>query len=180
MTEENEQYTAADEQKEAKPYENHTRAGFWMRFWAYSVDILATFSISAAILSIYYLATGGIDPSILTFSLSGILSALITFAYFILLTKFFGQTLGKMLFGLRVLSKSKEELTWMDIIFREFVGRFLHRFLFVTNILYLIVAFHPEKRGIHDFLGDSVVVLEKRKDVKVYRGSTQLETSPSV
>lgn len=189
MTEEYREDTLEEKQEKTIEEENevsekYLRAGFWMRFWAYSVDILATFSLSAAILSIYYLLTGGVDPSILAFSLSGILSASITFLYFILLTRFFGQTLGKMLFGLKVVSKTKEELSWTDIIFREFVGRFLHRFLVVTNVLYLIVAFHPEKRGLHDFLGNSVVILEKRKYVKIYREQDQkqeqMEVSPSV
>jgi uncharacterized RDD family membrane protein YckC len=145
----------------------YLRAGFWMRLWAYTVDILVTGSLSAALVGLYFVLTGGADLNLLTFTASGLLSALITFGYFILLTKFFGQTLGKMLFGIRVISRDKEELTWLDVIFREFVGRFLHRFLFVTNILYLVVAFHPEKRGIHDFLGNSIAVLEKRETVTV-------------
>ncbi|SDN55120.1 RDD family protein [Alkalicoccus daliensis] len=179
MTEEHEQFEERELNEQAQ-IEEYARAGFWMRFWAYSVDILATFSISAAVLSIFFLTTGGADPNLLTFSLSGMLSGAVTFLYFILLTKFFGQTLGKMLFGLRVISKSKTEVTWGDILFRELVGRFLHRFLFVTNILYLIVAFHPEKRGIHDYLGGTVVILEKRGIVKVYREHPPVESAAHV
>ncbi|WP_246125598.1 RDD family protein [Alkalicoccus halolimnae] len=149
--------------------EEYMRAGFWMRLWAYATDLLVTGSLSAAILGLYFLATGGGDLSILTFTISGLLSALITFGYFILMTKLLGQTLGKMVFGIRVLSREKSELSWLDVIFREFVGRFLHRFLFITNLLYLIVAFHPEKRGLHDFLGNSIVVLEKRSTVPAGR-----------
>ncbi|NJP36990.1 RDD family protein [Alkalicoccus luteus] len=162
---------------------DYMQAGFWIRLWAYTVDIIVTFSAGAAVTGLY-MAVTGTDLTILTFSVSGILSGMVTFLYFILLTKYFGRTLGKQLFGLRVVSYRKEEMSWMDVLFREFVGRFLHRFLVVTNALYLVVAFHPKKRGIHDFLGDTVVVMEKRAMVTVperaEKEPQQLESSPSV
>ncbi|WP_444684018.1 RDD family protein [Alkalicoccus luteus] len=178
--------TVQAEEPHAVPYApaaEYMQAGFWIRLWAYTVDILVTFSASAAVTGLYFAVTGT-DVTILTFSVSGILSGLVTFLYFILLTKYTGRTLGKQLFGLRVVSFRHEEMSWMDVLFREFVGRFLHRFLIVTNALYLVVAFHPKKRGIHDFLGDTVVVMEKRATVTVperrEERPQQLESSPGV
>jgi uncharacterized RDD family membrane protein YckC len=50
----------------------------------------------------------------------------------------------------------------MDLVFREVVGRFLHRVFWFTGLLYLVVAFTPEKKGIHDMIADTRVVLTRR------------------
>ncbi|PRO64239.1 RDD family protein [Alkalicoccus urumqiensis] len=139
----------------------YVKAGFWIRFWAYLIDIILTGSLSGAIVSLYFLASGGADVSLAVFTLSGILSALVTYSYFILMTKLRRQTIGKQIFGLYVVHKDGfGSLSWKDVLFRELIGRFIHRSLFITNVLYLITAFHPEKRGIHDFIGDTIVARE--------------------
>ena len=79
-------------------------AGFWMRFWAFLLDSL----VISAIVGI------AIQPlfSVMNWDLVGntwyapitILSGLIFYAYFVLMTKFFKQTLGKMVFGMKASS----------------------------------------------------------------------------
>ena len=54
-----------------------------------------------------------------------IVTAIVFYAYFVLMTKYFGQTLGKMVFGLRVISLNDEKLSWSAIMFREWIGRFI-------------------------------------------------------
>src|SRR5690606_40751242 len=53
----------------------------------------------------------------------GVATGIVFYLYFILLTKFFGQTLGKMVFGLKVIPIEGDKLTWGTIIFREGIGR---------------------------------------------------------
>ncbi|ADH98843.1 RDD family protein [Salisediminibacterium selenitireducens] len=164
-----------DERPEPARYENMDDyetmtfyyAGFWMRFWAYLVDLIAAGSLSGLILGIIYMLVNLDELTIGIYSAAGALSALITFTYFVIMTKIWGQTLGKMALGVRVIPFERKELNWMDVIFREVIGRFIHRSLVVTNVLYVIVAFAPTKRGLHDRIGNSIVILEPRKGFTV-------------
>ncbi|AOM82237.1 RDD family protein [Salisediminibacterium beveridgei] len=142
-------------------------AGFWMRFWAYLVDLVVASSLSGLILGVMYLAADLDQLTIGIYTAAGALSALISFSYFVILTKLWGQTLGKMALGIRVIPFENQELSWTDVIFREVIGRFIHRSLVITNLLYLIVAFAPTKRGVHDRIGNSLVILEPRKGFTV-------------
>lgn len=139
-----------------------TFAGFWMRFWAYLADLFIVFLLSGIITSfIQVFATDG-EITIGYWTLSGIVGFVIFYLYFLLLTKFFSQTIGKMIFGLKVIRRDGESISWTDLIFREIIGRFLHRVFWFTNVLYVAVAFTPEKQGIHDLIGDTRVILTRR------------------
>lgn len=149
------------EQYEAPPaiaYVEKT-AGFWMRFWAFLIDIAiisATTGLTIrpifALLDWDMTATNWYAPFVL-------LSAVIYYAYFVLLTKFLKQTLGKMIFGLRVEKENGEALDWGTVIFREVIGRFIQKTFFFLPCL--IVAFTPQNKGIADFFADTIVVHEK-------------------
>ncbi|MFC2947093.1 RDD family protein [Virgibacillus sediminis] len=133
-------------------------AGFWMRFWAYLADLLITAAVSGILLSPLRIFTDAGAVEIGYWTVAGILGSIIFYLYFLLMTRFFGQTLGKMIFGLKVISEDGGKLTWRDLLFREVVGRFLHRAFAILALLYLVVAFSPEKQGIHDMIGNTRVV----------------------
>ena len=133
--------------------------GFWMRFWAYLLDLVVISSISRLIV---YPLFRGLDLSLLKddmFAPISIISALIFYGYFILMTKYFGQTLGKMAFGLKVIELDGSSLDWKTIFFRELIGRFISA---TVLILYIVVAFTNKKQGIHDLFADTTVIREKR------------------
>ncbi|ALX48811.1 RDD family protein [Lentibacillus amyloliquefaciens] len=133
-------------------------AGFWMRFWAYLVDLIIVFSINGILLSPFNF----FDPIDIGFwTLAGIVGAIVLYLYFLLMTKFFGKTLGKMIFGLRVVREDMKPLEWSDLIFREVVGRFIHRVFWFTNLLYLFAAFGSQKQGLHDIFGSTRVVFDR-------------------
>ncbi|MBC1473725.1 RDD family protein [Listeria grandensis] len=131
-------------------------AGFWIRFMAYLVDLLVTTAISGILISpVFRLADWNMDGSF--FAMYGALVMLTFLAYFIVMTKFWSQTLGKMIFGIRVVSLKKEALTWGTVLFREGALRF------VTSVvwgLYVVCAFTPKKQGIADLLENTAVVHE--------------------
>ncbi|PYZ97199.1 hypothetical protein CR205_00940 [Alteribacter lacisalsi] len=146
-----------------EPVHEYQLGGFWMRLWAYTIDVILVSSLSGVIAG-SLLRLGGIqNASIGIYSLAGFLSALTAFTYFVVMTKVYRQTLGKMILGVRVISVKKETLTWGDVIIREVFGRFIHQSLFITNLLYLVVAFDSRKQGIHDKFADTTVVLEPRR-----------------
>ncbi|SDM19081.1 RDD family protein [Sediminibacillus halophilus] len=133
-------------------------AGFWMRFWAYITDLLVVFSVNGILLSPFHFINGGQQLDVGFWTVTGILGSIVFYVYFLLMTKFFGQTLGKMLFGLRVIREDDRSLTWGDLLFREVVGRFIHRVMFFTPVLYAVVAFTNQKQGVHDLFASTRVI----------------------
>ncbi|TFJ93251.1 RDD family protein [Lentibacillus salicampi] len=136
-------------------------AGFWMRFWAYLFDLVIVFSINGILLSPFKFIGDGSGVDIGFWTVAGIVGLIVLYLYFLLMTKFYGKTLGKMILGLRVVREDREPLEWSDLIFREVVGRFIHRVFWFTNLLYLFVAFGEQKQGLHDMFGNTRVVFDR-------------------
>ena len=127
-------------------------AGFWMRFWAYLLDLLVIGSINGIVVYPIFRALDLSLNKASMFAPVSIVTAIIFYAYFVLMTKFFGQTLGKMVFGLKVISLQDQKLSWSAIMFREWIGRFISGTII---ILYVVVGFLPKKQGIHDLFADT-------------------------
>lgn len=133
-------------------------AGFWMRFWAYLLDLIIIGSIERIVINPIF---RGLDISLVEDNLLApvsISTAIIFYAYFVLMTKWFGQTLGKMVFGLKVVEIKGNGLSWGTVLFREWIGRFISA---TTIIGYIIIAFLPKKQGLHDLFTDTSVVHER-------------------
>ncbi|GAB2540630.1 RDD family protein [Gracilibacillus alcaliphilus] len=139
----------------------HRYAGFWMRFWAYLVDSIIVLSISGILLVPFAFINEGKPLTIGFWTVNGILTAVIFYLYFLLMTKFFQQTLGKMIFGLRVIREDDQPLKWSDLIFREVIGRFIYRIFMIMYLLYLFVAFTNQKQGLHDMVANTRVVFDE-------------------
>lgn len=139
-------------------------AGFWIRFWAYFSDILILSSIGMLLIKpIFRLFSLEInDPT--WYAPFTLITSFLFYAYFVLMTKFFNQTVGKMIFGILVISKNDDKLTWSTILFREWIGRLIS--VIPLNIPYLVVAFTPKNQAIHDIIADTLVVHEAVYDKK--------------
>ncbi|MEK5325298.1 RDD family protein [Aeribacillus sp. FSL M8-0254] len=153
-----EEINQIEQKREVQTDISYHFAGFWMRFWAYLLDLIVVSSVIRIVANPLFLLIG-LEKSDFIFSPYRILSALFFFSYFILMTKFLGQTLGKMVFGLRVISLKNDKLTWIDVFFREWIGRYISK---VTWIGYLIVAFTKKKQGLHDLFSDTTVIHDER------------------
>lgn len=137
----------------------HKEAGFWMRFWAFLIDTLVVSAIVGICIKPIFQIMDWDVHSNNWYAPIVILTGIIYYAYFVLLTKFFAQTVGKMVFGLKVLTDSGEKLDWVTVLFREMVGRFIsNTFL---HLPYIIVAVTPQHKAVHDFIADTVVVHEE-------------------
>jgi uncharacterized RDD family membrane protein YckC len=133
-------------------------AGFWMRFWAYLLDLLVIGSLNGIVVYPIFRALDLSLNKANMFAPVSIVTAIIFYVYFVLMTRFFGQTLGKMVFGLRVISLHDQSLSWGAIIFREWIGRFISGTII---ILYVVVGILPKKQGIHDLFADTTVIHER-------------------
>lgn len=151
--------------KEVEKLPKFVYGSFNKRFIAFMLDILLIGSISSFVLNIYRLF--GWYNSGTNFSLFNVTSLVLYLAYFSLLTKFTnGQTLGKMVMGLRVVSLTHEELTWSDVLTREVVGRYIQKKII---ILYLLVFVTKRKETPADLFTDTVVISEEAYlDLKEY------------
>lgn len=134
-------------------------AGFWIRFWAYLLDLLVVSSINQLVI---YPVFRYFDLSLIKenmFAPIAILTALTMYIYFVLMTKFFKQTIGKMVFGLKVVDIRDKPLTWTTVIVREVIGKFISKTIFFIG--FLVVAFTSKNQGVHDLFSDTSVILER-------------------
>lgn len=150
-------------------------AGFWVRFWSYLIDLALIGMISHILFRIIWpagLEQTGIQSFVLINPLfPGIIGAL----YFVIMTAVYGQTLGKMIFGIKVIGKDGRPPGWKTALIRELAGRTVSQ-LMGSHLGYLVCAFHPQKQGLHDILSDTLVVynsLSKGKWVQVPRWGIQ-------
>ena len=135
-------------------------AGFWMRFWAYLLDLIVIGSIERLIINPLFRI---LEIPLMEFNMFApisIASAIIFYLYFVLMTKYFHQTLGKMVFGLRVIDLKSDKLSWGTILFREWIGRFISATIVIG---YIVVAFLPKKQGLHDLFTDTSVIHVERQ-----------------
>lgn len=156
LTQEN--IEASDDREEREELVAFRYAGFWMRFWAYLLDLVVIGSVNRLII---YPTFRAMDLSLIDnhpFAPIAIATALSFYLYFVLMTKYFGQTLGKMAFGLKVVQLNGESLSWGTILFREWIGRFISATIMIA---YVVVAFLPKKQGLHDLFADTSVVHER-------------------
>lgn len=123
-------------------------AGFFIRLVAFAIDMVVVYALKRIVTSFV----------ITTINLEVLVYWVITLAYFTLTTYFNkGQTLGKMITNIRVVSIDGSDLDFLQIVSRETFGRYVqNKFMF----LYLIVGFAPMKQSLMDILSDTVVVRE--------------------
>lgn len=127
-------------------------AGFFIRLVAFAIDMLVISAINRILQSV-------LNPNIelgLGISLASIIYWIISLGYFTLMTYFNnGQTLGKMITNIRVVSINGEKADLWQIVSRETFGRYVQN-KFV--VLYLIIGFAPMKQSLADILSDTVVI----------------------
>ncbi|MCT8137368.1 RDD family protein [Anaerobacillus sp. CMMVII] len=154
-------FSSEDERKLKEHSISYRYAGFWMRFWAYLLDLVVVASINRILIAPFLVFANIQGIEIGFISLEMLIMSIVTFLYFLVLTKNWGQTIGKRVFGLKVISNTAQPLTWSAVLFREVIGRYILQAFTLTYILYIIVPFQKKKQGLHDMIGDTYVVHEE-------------------
>jgi uncharacterized RDD family membrane protein YckC len=134
-------------------------AGFWMRFWAYLLDLIIIGSLNRILIKPIFHALDIPTFEFNMFSFISVSSAILFYVYFVLMTKLVGQTLGKMVFGIKVIDLQNGKLSWSTVLFREWIGRFISSTIMIG---YVMVAFLPKKQGLHDVFADTSVIHVKK------------------
>ena len=132
-------------------------AGFYTRLAAFAVDGIISGAAALVITALLRLVMADVMNTYVLFNitLGGVISYVITTAYFVILTSCCGMTLGKRLMRICVVSVDKEPLRFWQVLYRETVGRYLSSILCLG---YIVLACDRRHRGFHDMLADTRVV----------------------
>jgi uncharacterized RDD family membrane protein YckC len=134
-------------------------AGFWIRLVAHLIDTaLVTGSSYLADL----LAERVFDPESLLYQAVSTSVALgIAIPYYVWAQYRFGATAGKWLCGVRVVQYPGGQPLRLAQAWRRFFGYLISYLPYGTG--YLMVMFHPEKRGLHDLIAGTMSVIERKE-----------------
>ncbi|MBE3596443.1 MAG: RDD family protein [Hydrogenibacillus sp.] len=131
-------------------------AGFWVRLLALLADLTVLSLIPPIVERLLHVA----------FPLEGlVLSFLLPLAYFVLLTVWFGGTLGKLALGLAVVTPDGGPVRLGRALVRETLGKLVSTLM--LGIGFAIAAFDRRKQAIHDSLAGTVVVYRHGSGQKV-------------
>lgn len=131
----------------------HAYASFGLRAFAFIVDMLVIGALNKILINI---VGDNLDYEIYGLKMAEIFRWIVTILYFViisLVTK--GQTLGKMIAGIRVVSLTSDKLDLGQILIRETAGRIIQN---TIMILYLLPIFTPKNQSLIDFFVDTAVV----------------------
>ena len=138
-------------------------SGFWVRLIAYIIDLIVVAAL-AGLLNTYSFGLLNRELYFPILGEEGLSYVVVMFSYFILMTYYFSQTLGKMIMKIKVETNKGTKLKISDVLYREVIGRLLTTALF--NIPYIAVAFTDKKKGLHDYIADTVVVKEDFSSIR--------------
>lgn len=155
-------------------------AGFGTRLVAYLIDniILAVASgivlLPIAFSSMFDEGSIWNQQVLFHYTAYAVLVYCIRSIYFVILTYAFGKTLGKMVLRIQVESTDGEKLTFVNVLFRETVGRFLSSLMYVG---YLLALSGKDHQALHDMLCDTRVCYTDLAEI--YRRKTQWQAPPT-
>ncbi|NPC91423.1 RDD family protein [Bacillus sp. WMMC1349] len=131
-------------------------AGFWIRVGAFLVDVVLIVILTTIIFD--YSLFSDTDGTIV------LLVSIISYIFLLPLTKLQG-TIGKVVFGLRIVSaKNGQRIKVWQAVVRGFLFLLIQLFI---RLLFLVVAFHTKKQGLHDLAAKTYVI-------KVNRGKKEV------
>lgn len=153
-------------------------AGFWRRFASYIIDYIFVFISSLVISSIVLAIIFSIFPDlaepymISEYTWEAILSStdrpytsldwftllgetLYVIAYWTVAVGWKGRTIGKLMLGMKVVRANGSRVGY----FRALVRYIGYLICYMTlGLGFLVIAFNKQKRGLHDFICDTMVV----------------------
>lgn len=158
----------AEEEETAPTWDRALRGGFWLRSMALATDqmILLFLLVIFVVLGFLILtmeASGGREIPLLrqiriVFPVILPLGLVLNLAYFTFFHGTWGQTIGKMIFGLRVVRTNGQPLTFLGALARA-LGYGLSAIPLFMGFLW--VGFTPGKRSWHDAIADTIVIREQ-------------------
>ena len=145
-------------------------AGFFVRLSAYAIDwtVLALPLLAVKIPTFFSKIFNPdailLNPVLFNFNTIDIILYLLSVTYFTLMTYYTGATLGKKLLKIKVCKDKGEKLSFIDVLYRESIGRYLSALIIWVG--YILILVDPKNKGLHDILCDTVVVYDIKSSKK--------------
>jgi uncharacterized RDD family membrane protein YckC len=139
------------------------RAPFLLRCGAFLIDYILLVSIPVLFLLLgrFY----GVDGvKLLNSELSNtgwLIMLLLGLTNFVLFPMFSGQSIGKMLTGIRIVNKNGMPPTFVQLLLRHTIGYFLTAVTF--GLGFLFSAVNQRGRALQDMIGGTIVIYGKQK-----------------
>ncbi|MBI4854759.1 MAG: RDD family protein [Acidobacteria bacterium] len=134
------------------------QAGFLLRMGAFMLDVLL---MMVLLLVIAFLANNFMNYQIVISKIAKILFLVLWIGNFFILPSIKGQTLGKWLIGIRIISLNQTRAKTSQIVIRHLFGYPIALIPFALGLLWLI--WDPKQQGWHDKLAKTLVI-KKRFD----------------
>jgi len=134
------------------------QAGFLLRLGAFMLDLLL---IMVLLLFFTLIANNFISYQEIIAKIALLLLSVIWIGNFLVLPSIKGQTLGKWLVGIRIISHNQTKAKVSQIVIRHLFGYFIATLPFALGLLW--VVWDPKQQGWHDKLAKTLVV-KKRFD----------------
>ena len=132
------------------------RAPFSLRCGALLIDYIIIVGVLALTTLLARVFADGRRGSAFVLTAGYIATAGVAFLNFVVLANLGGRTLGKWMAGLRIERKDGEPLSVRRALLRHLVGYPLT--LLTLGLGFLVSAFDPQGRALHDWLAGTVVV----------------------
>ena len=133
-------------------------AGFWIRLAAHLIDFILLNTVEVALEYAISLPLG--LSAVIQQVVGVILSLALCYFYYVEIPMRRGTTIGKKIFGIYVL----DARTGLIFTKKQAIAR-LFAYLLSYAIVgcgFLMAAFHPQKRGLHDLIAGTVSVRRKK------------------
>jgi uncharacterized RDD family membrane protein YckC len=135
-------------------------AGFWIRTLAFIIDLAVIACLNGIVFHVFlsdYTQLSAVNKII---NINSLFLGITGVLYFVLMTYYFQQTLGKMITGIKVIQAGDRPLDLTTVVFRELVARSLSQMLGLY-LGYIFCWFNRDKQCLHDMLSDTWVVHSK-------------------
>jgi uncharacterized RDD family membrane protein YckC len=150
-------------------------AGFWRRAAAFVIDLVVLSIVSSICMPYQYFGFMKLwNPDILPNAaewfilpqliFGNVLSVLVTVVYFVVFWVWRGQTLGKMVMGIKVVLPDGSNVT-PAIAFLRYLGYIVSAALLFAGFIW--IAFDKQKQGFHDKIAGTFVVIVPQPKIKV-------------
>ncbi len=133
-------------------------AGVSTRLGAYLIDLIVVFALTNLFIP-GALGNGKTSGNLAFWGVGASAFGVLASLYFLLMTGLSGQTIGKMILGIKVIGIDGSPPGWSSLFFREVIGRFISQAAGI-QLGYIWAVFNIHKQGWHDFLGDTYVIIE--------------------
>ena len=139
------------------------KAPFLLRCGAFLIDyiLLVCIPVIALLLGRFY-GTDGVKLLNSELSSTGwVVMLLLGLTNFVIFPMFSGQSIGKMLTGIRIVQKDGSPPTFLQLLLRHTVGYFLTAL--TGGLGFLFSALNEKGRALQDLIGGTVVIYGKQK-----------------